>query len=244
MCYDTVRVNIHISAPTYHHPTRSDRLAHLQAFVFERNAPPQFHPSPDVRCERIILPESPMPRNPNKKQCRKPNCHSFAMRGRDLCRSHLDPVLGPRGAGAPKGNLNSLKNATTSRFNPGELKELTQQIIDDPHHYHRHLLQYLEQVGRPPADPLKSLIVLRAMIETLLPILAENLFTIEANELIQRFPDSARPSVQILIWQGYLSRPPLQRLFEFRKMRNQILAKRKLRDQLAKPTSRSQKQLT
>jgi len=166
------------------------------------------------------------------------------MRGRDLCRAHLDSELGPRGVGAPKGNLNSLKNASTSRFNPGELKELAQQIIDDPHSYHHYLLQYLEQVGRPPADPLKSLIVLRSMIETLLPVIAENLFAVEANELIQRFPDSARPSVQILIWQGYLSRPPLQRLLEFRKMRDQILAKRKLRDQLAKSTSRSQKQLT
>ena len=180
-----------------------------------------------------------MPRNPDKKQCSKPNCHSFAMRGRDLCRSHLDPVLGPRGAGAPRGNLNSLKNATASHFNPGELKDLAQWIIDDPHRYHHHLLQYLEHVGRPPADPLKSLIVLRSMIETLLPFVAENLFTIEANELIQRFPDSARPSVQLLIWHGYLSLPPLQRLLYFRKMRGQVLAKRKLRDQLlAKPKLR------
>jgi len=185
-----------------------------------------------------------MPRNPNKKQCRKPNCHSFAMHGRDLCRSHLDPVLGPRGAGAPKGNRNSLKNATFSRFNPGELEELAQQIIDDPHYYHRHLLEYLEQAGRPPADPLKSLIVLRTMIETLLPFVAENLFTIEANELIQRFPDNARPSVQLVIWQGFLRLPPIQRLLEFRKMRGQILAKRKLRDQLGKHAARSQKELT
>jgi hypothetical protein len=209
----------------------------------------QLQPSTDVRCERIILPEFPMPRNPDKKQCSKPNCHSFAMRGRDLCRSHLDPVLGPRGAGAPKGNLNalgadSLKNATASRFNQVELKNLAQQIIDDPHHYHSLLLEYLEQVGLPPADPLKSLIVLRAMIETLLPFIGEDLFTIEANEFIQRFPDHARPTVQLLIWQGYVHLPPLQRLLEFRKMRDQILAKRKLRDRLAKHASRSQKQLT
>jgi hypothetical protein len=181
-----------------------------------------------------------MPRNPDKKQCSKLNCRSYAMRGRDLCRSHLDPVLGPRGAGAPRGNLNSLKNASTSRFNPGELKDLSQRIIDDPHHYHRHLLKYLEHAARPPADPLKSLIVLRSMIETLLPFVAENLFTIEANELIQKFPDSARPSVQLLIWQGYLSLPPIQRLLEFRKMRGKVLAKRKLRDQLGKHATGSQ----
>ena len=181
-----------------------------------------------------------MPRNPDKKQCARPNCHSFAMHRRHLCRSHLDPELGPRGAGAPKGNLNALKKGTPSRFNPGEIKELAQQIIDDPHHFHRRLLQYLEQAGRPPDDPLKSLIVLRALSEALIPVVAENLFTIEANELIQRFPDSARSSVQILIWQGFLNLPPLQRLFEFRKMRDQILAKRLLRKQAA----RSQKQLT
>jgi hypothetical protein len=49
-----------------------------------------------------------MPRNPNKKQCTKPKCHNYAMRGRLLCRSHLDHELGPRGAGAPTGNPNAL----------------------------------------------------------------------------------------------------------------------------------------
>jgi hypothetical protein len=37
---------------------------------------------------------------------------------------------------------------------------------------------------------------------------AENLFTIEANELIQRFPDNARPSVQVLIWYAALTETP------------------------------------
>jgi hypothetical protein len=30
------------------------------------------------------------------------------MRGRTHCRSHSDPELGPRGGGAPQGNLNAL----------------------------------------------------------------------------------------------------------------------------------------
>ncbi|MGD8857605.1 MAG: hypothetical protein PVG33_14830 [Chloroflexota bacterium] len=38
------------------------------------------------------------------------------MRGYNRCRSHLDPLLGPRGAGAPRGNLNALK--TGEHINP------------------------------------------------------------------------------------------------------------------------------
>ncbi len=174
-----------------------------------------------------------MPRNPDKKPCTHPNCRSFAMRGRRLCRSHLDPVLGPRGAGAPKGNLNSLKGGSAPHFDPDELKDLAQRLIDDPHHYHRHLLHYLEQVGRPPADPVKSLVILRSMIEALIPIAAENLFTSETDELLQRFPAFTRPSIQVLIWRGFLPLPPLLRLIEFRKMREQLLSNNRLRKMAA-----------
>ncbi len=170
-----------------------------------------------------------MPRNPDKKPCARPNCRSYAMRGRDLWRPHLDHVLGPRGAGAPKGNFNSVKTGSAAHFDPVELKDLAQRIIDDPHYYHRCLLQYLEQVGRPPADPVGSLVVLRSLIETLIPIIAENLFTVEADQFILRFPISIRPSLQVLIWRAFLPLAPLQRLLEFRKIRDQLLAKRKLR---------------
>jgi hypothetical protein len=50
------------------------------------------------------------------------------------------------------------------------------------------------------------------MIEPLLSFATVYLFTIEANERIQRFPDNKRTSVQVLIWQGYLRLAPLQRL--------------------------------
>ena len=170
-----------------------------------------------------------MPRNPNKKQCAHPNCRNYAMRGRELCRPHLDPILGPRGAGAPKGNLNAIKTGSAAHFNPDKLKDLAQCIIDDSHHYHRRLLQYLEQVARPPADPVKSLVVLRSLIETLIPIVAENLFTGETDELILSYPVHIRPSIQVLIWRAFLPLPPLKRLLKFRKMRDQLLAKRRLR---------------
>jgi hypothetical protein len=54
-----------------------------------------------------------MPRNPNKTHCQAPGCKAVlrtaAIRGHTHCRSHRDAELGPRGAGAPPGNLNALK---------------------------------------------------------------------------------------------------------------------------------------
>ncbi len=49
-------------------------------------------------------PPTPGPQSPI------PRCGSWAMRGRTHRRSHLDHLLGPRGAGAPDGNLNALKS--------------------------------------------------------------------------------------------------------------------------------------
>jgi hypothetical protein len=50
-----------------------------------------------------------MPRNPNKRHCQTPVCRNWAMRSHVHCRPHLDHLLGPRGAGAPRGNLNACK---------------------------------------------------------------------------------------------------------------------------------------
>jgi hypothetical protein len=56
-----------------------------------------------------------MPRNPNKGRCQIPRCKAWAMRDHTHCRSHRDLELGPRGAGAPKGNFNALKTAANAR---------------------------------------------------------------------------------------------------------------------------------
>jgi len=56
-----------------------------------------------------------MPRNPRKTRCQTPGCRSWAIRGRTVCRSHLDDALGPRGGGAPQRNLNALKTGAHAR---------------------------------------------------------------------------------------------------------------------------------
>ena len=56
-----------------------------------------------------------MPRNPSKRRCQVPGCRNWAMRANTRCRPHRDRELGPRGAGAPAGNLNALH---TTENNP------------------------------------------------------------------------------------------------------------------------------
>jgi hypothetical protein len=87
--------------------------------------------------------------------------------------------------------------------------------------------------GRPTGDPIKSLIFLQTTVEKLFPLVAEILFTIESDELVQKFPDHVRPSVQILVWQGMLNYPPIQRLAEFRKIRKDLTARSQARKLLA-----------
>ena len=72
-----------------------------------------------------------MPRNLNKTPCQVPGCRSWAMRGHTHCRAHRDDELGPRGAGAPSGNLNALKHGHHAQPLPlPDVKHLARQIIE------------------------------------------------------------------------------------------------------------------
>jgi hypothetical protein len=52
-------------------------------------------------------------------------CRAWAMHGHTLCRSHRDDELGPRGAGAPRGNQNRFVHGFYSRhFTPEERASL------------------------------------------------------------------------------------------------------------------------
>ena len=158
-----------------------------------------------------------MPRNPNKKPCLKPNCRNYAMRGRGLCRSHLDPILGRRGAGAPKGNLNAFKTGAHSRpLSRSNLITLAYQIVDDPDNYHHLIAEAVHLTGRTNVDPIKSILSLQILLKQLLPRVADQLFTNDVEQFLQRYPPAARSEIQMVIWKSLRNKPPLSRLEHFR----------------------------
>ena len=181
-----------------------------------------------------------MPRNPNKRHCQTPNCKNWAMRGRFLCRSHLNHTLGPTGAGAPAGNLNAYK--TGAHINPlskTQIKRLAHQLAENPDHFLptvNQLVQDLYHRGRPLRDParsrsdkevivpqnVKTLLALQAVLKHLTDYLAINLFTPELAQLVDHFPPSERPELQSTLWRTLLPLPPVERLLAIRKVNSQL----------------------
>jgi hypothetical protein len=160
-----------------------------------------------------------MPRNPNKKHCQTPGCNNWAMRGYDLCRSHLDPVLGSRGAGAPPGNLNAIK--TGEYANPtgyGALKRLAEQIAGDPDSFLDTMTAHIDnlhrRVGYGQALPrsLRSIIALNQTIQDLIPHLTNVLFVEELDYQAQEFPPEERSTFKHNIWTILAPLSPQQRL--------------------------------
>jgi hypothetical protein len=72
------------------------------------------------------------------------------MRAYDQCRSHLDNILGPRGAGAPLGNQNARKHCNGV---PVATIELIHRIAHDLYQYpdklQAHIAQLLDYFYNP-----------------------------------------------------------------------------------------------
>jgi hypothetical protein len=162
------------------------------------------------------------------------------MRGRFHCRSHLDPVLVPRGAGAITGNLNAYK--TGAHINPlskTQIKRLAHQLAENPDHFQPAITQLIDDLyrrGRPLRDRarshadkevivpqnIKTLLALQAVLKHLTEYLAINLFTPELDQLISRFPPAEQPELQSILWRILLPLPPVERLLAIRKVNSQL----------------------
>ena len=150
-----------------------------------------------------------MPRNPHKTRCQTPNCRSWAMRGRTHChshsRSHSDLELSPRGAGAPQGNLNALKDGQHAHPLPRpDLRVLARQIAQEPDDLPLHIGRALQSLPSQARDPLKALRALNLIISELIPLVAGNLFAAELESFLQHFPPSRRPHHRAAIWRETL----------------------------------------
>jgi hypothetical protein len=153
-----------------------------------------------------------MARNPNKKRCQIPNCRSWAMREQSHCRSHLDPKLGPRHAGPPKGNFNALKSGRyTNPLSSDELKNLAHQLAGEPDSLSRHVEFAIQSIQSRATSPLHTMILLTRLFNQLLPYMADIEYTAGLEAFMQRLPPEKRPGIQTQIWKYALPLNPLQR---------------------------------
>jgi hypothetical protein len=161
-----------------------------------------------------------MPRNPDKTRCAVPGCRNWAMRGADRCRSHRDRELGPRGGGAPPGNLNALLHGRHAHPLPSrDLQALAGRLQSSPEQFPAQLAQVGQALHRKTRDPYKTLVALRALHQALVPRAAADWFDAELEALLQPLPLPLRDRVQAVL-QEHLGRlPPERRLATLRRVR-------------------------
>jgi hypothetical protein len=172
-----------------------------------------------------------MPRNPNKRRCQTPACRNWAMRGRVHCRPHLDHELGPRGAGAPRGNLNAFKTgANINPFSKPQIRRLAHSLVQDPDHLRDHLVDLVEDIhtristqspARPDTIPpaLTATLLINNVTQQLISVLSEEIFAAEMDRILSRTPPAERAALRARLWSIFLPVPPLQRLVELHKHR-------------------------
>jgi hypothetical protein len=141
------------------------------------------------------------------------------MRGAEHCRSHRDHELGPRGAGAPKGNLNALKTgeyATMPTF--PALGKLGLAIARDPEHLPEQIAQAqpsgqltLEIHGRS-GDPIKTLEILRRIFPNLIPHIADSIFLVELERYLPKLPEEYRAGFLNVLYKTALPLSPEYRV--------------------------------
>lgn len=140
-----------------------------------------------------------MPRNPSKTRCAVPGCRAWAMRGRTRCRAHLHAELSPRGAGAPRGNLNALKNA---RYSDGLAEPDLDRLVaaataagraGDFAYQFGLAVRALENRA---ADPFTLLLALDRILDRLVDRVAARLFRQELAQALAPLPALLREQIQ------------------------------------------------
>jgi len=172
-----------------------------------------------------------MPRNPDKVRCAVPGCRNWAMRGHARCRAHRDAELGPRGAGAPPGNLNALQHGAYARPLPApDFERLVAAVIEQPDDLPLHIGLAVRSIQARTGDLFLSLVALRTLLSHLADRVADRLFSAELQAALRSLPLPARDCVQATIEQYAARRCPEERLLLLRKIKKQ-------REQLPEPGS-------
>ncbi len=164
-----------------------------------------------------------MPRNPDKRRCEVPGCRAWAMRGHTRCRAHRDAELGPRGAGAPPGNLNALKHGRYSHpLPPPDLERLADRLVQRPQDLPYRVGLAARAVQDRADDPLMALVALRRLLTQLIPLVAARLFALELRAFFQHLPARLRAPTLDLIRRSVPRDSPEERLLLLRKLEKTI----------------------
>ena len=159
-----------------------------------------------------------MPRNPHKTRCQTPGCKAWAMRGHTLCRVPRDPELGPRGAGAPPGNLNALRHGAHSYpLSAAQLNDLAQRIVDAPGDLPLHVGHVVQAIQARVGDPFLVLLALRRVVPELIDRVAARTLDAELRAYLAPLPSPVRDRLHD-IFQRVLPASPEQQLRALRKL--------------------------
>lgn len=159
-----------------------------------------------------------MPRNPHKTRCSVPGCRSWAMRGVDRCRTHRDDELGPRGGGAPPGNLNALACGDHSHPLPlPDVERLARVAIDHPGDLPLQVGLALRAIQARVSDPFLALVALYRLCSLLVARVAVLAYAVELDAFLACFHPQSHPHVRALLDLAAPVTDPVARLLALRK---------------------------
>jgi hypothetical protein len=141
------------------------------------------------------------------------------MRGRARCRPHLDAELGPRGAGAPSGNLNALRHGAVARPLPApDFERLLAAVVERPDDLPLQVALALRSIQARTGDLFLSLVALRALLAHLIDRVAGRLFSGELQAALRSLSPPARDCLQAAIALCAARLRPEERLLLLRKI--------------------------
>jgi hypothetical protein len=165
-----------------------------------------------------------MPRNPDKTHCQVPGCRAWAMRGHTRCRAHRDAELGPRSAGAPRGNLNALKHGHYSHpLPPPDLERLARQTLDYPDDLPFQIGLAAQAIQARAGDLLMTLIALRRLLTQLIHTVATSLLASELPALLQDLSPPLRGNARAMIQKSVPRDSPERKVLLLRKLEKQLM---------------------
>jgi hypothetical protein len=165
-----------------------------------------------------------MPRNPNKTPCQAPRCRAWAMRGGTRCRAHRDDKLGPRGAGAPPGNLNALKHGRHSHPLPQpDLERLAGHVLEQPDDLPFQVGLAAQSLQARVGDPLVTLVALCRLLCQLTDLVATRLYTFELKAILHDLPPELLSKAREMIAGSAPHRSPVEMVRFLRNVKKQLL---------------------
>jgi hypothetical protein len=119
------------------------------------------------------------------------------MRDHTRCRAHRDAELGPRGAGAPRHNLNALKHGQHSDPLPEtDFQRLVVTAVERPDDLALQVGLAVRLIQDRTGDSFLTLVALRRLLSRLVDSVAGALFTTELRETLQPLSPSVRERLQ------------------------------------------------